>query len=696
MELHQNLSRLLSPATIAVVGANEDLGMSNNAVRPMLAAGRTVHLVNPRRDTLYGQPVAPTLTDIGEPIDAVLALVNAERSVDLVEEAAGLGCGGVVVAAAGFNEAGAEGEALQGRLTAVAAEAGLAVIGPNCAGFKNVGLGVNLFTGGWLELQTGGVSVVSQSGFLARAALAAAGDRGLGVSIAVSSGNEAVCDLADHVRVLAADPETRVICLVVEAVRRPDAFFAAVAEARSAGKAVLALKLGRGDRARRIMASHTAAIADESWVYDVAFAEHGVISVRDLDHLLDAAQLFAQIPEIGRPIERIGVITTSGGVAALAADLAEELDAPLPTLDELEPWVRERVPGDTVNPLDLTGFVMTRRDLTEELFERYADSVDLLMLAWWLGVDDESWATVLLDPFAAVAERHEGRFLVSPVEATSLGGWVTGWQSRTLLTGRGIESVYRAVDAWNRHLASPVPDRSVASEVTPSERPTTVASEIGPIVGFADAMALLEEAGVVVAPYLVIAPDEAVDPAAVVGLGERLVVKLADVAHRTELGAVQVGVPADEVGAAVETLRGIAARHGVSASVAVQAMVTGHGEAFAGLQCGTALGPVVLFGRGGTLVETGGSVRGRMLPLDPARTAALVDEAAGASVFAGLRGQLAWDTEPLEAVLSALDDLWQSNRSWLESLDVNPLIITPDGPMAVDALFVARTQGDPS
>src|SRR6202011_5530807 len=97
-----NLARLLSPATLAVVGANEKLGMSNNAVLPMLEAGRTVHLVNPNRDVLYGQPAWASLSDLGQPVDAVLSLVNAERSIGVLEEAAALGCGGVVVAAAGF------------------------------------------------------------------------------------------------------------------------------------------------------------------------------------------------------------------------------------------------------------------------------------------------------------------------------------------------------------------------------------------------------------------------------------------------------------------------------------------------------------------------------------------------------------------------------------------------------------------
>ena len=137
-----NLARLLWPQTFAVVGANEKLGMSNNAVVPMLEAGRTVHLVNPNRDVLYGRPALPSLSAIGAPVDAVLSLVNAERSIDVVEEAASMGCGGVVVAAAGFVEMGEGGAVVAGSSAAgAAAEGGFAVMGPNCSGFKNVPLG---------------------------------------------------------------------------------------------------------------------------------------------------------------------------------------------------------------------------------------------------------------------------------------------------------------------------------------------------------------------------------------------------------------------------------------------------------------------------------------------------------------------------------------------------------------------------
>ena len=332
------------------------------------------------------------------------------------------------------------------------------------------------------------MSIVSQSGFLVRSAMAAAKERALGVSIAVSSGNEAVCDLADYLRVLAADRATTVICLVIETIRRPDEFFAAVDEAREAGKPVIALKLGRSARARRIMASHTGALADEAWVYDLAFAERGVIIAGDIDDLLDRAQLFVQLPSAEwRSVDRIGLISSSGGVAAIATDLADApTDAPLPPLPEIEEWVLERVPGDTVNPLDLTGFVMTKVELMEEVFDKYAGSVDLLVLGWWAGDDDMGWAKTLLVPFSAVAKRHRTPLVVSPVEATGIGGWVADWRREGLSFCRGIQSVYRSVDALNcfvRHErrpieADPAPTSSLSpvlidGDACPSCRPPT-------------------------------------------------------------------------------------------------------------------------------------------------------------------------------------------------------------------------------
>ncbi len=691
------LSRLLWPSSIAVVGASEQLGMSNNAVLPMLEAGMDIHLINPNRETVYDRPTLPSLSAVGAPVDAVLCLINAARTVELVEEASALGCGGVVAAAGGFAELGEEGRALQARMIAAAGE-DLAVMGPNCSGFKNVPLGVNLFTGGRMTLAAGSVAVVSQSGFLVRAALAAAKERQLGISLAISSGNEAVCGLADYIDALADDDATQVICLVIEKIRDADAFYAAVGKAQAAGKAVLAVKLGRSARARDIMRSHTGAIADESWVYDLVLNEIGVLVAHDIDDMLDMAQLVAQIPsKRWQPINGTAVVASSGGVASTAADAAEEIGVTLPRPADIESWLLETIPGaDSLNPLDMTGFVVRDEELLKRLFSSYiSDSaIDALVLVWWTAEDDAGWGSVLLGPLVRAAKGAQIPVIVSTVEATSPGSWTVPMRAENLSFCRGLRSTFRAIRALNA--ASQPPERVAPLLPLNGERPTTglIETEDGTFASFATAMALLEQAGIPVAPWVVL--DDGVEATPEVGqLGSSLVVKLADVAHRTELGAVRLDVAPEELAGVITDLRGLAVTHGVSGAIAIQAMTAGRGEAFIGIQGRTDLGPIVLMGRGGVLVELNRQIEGRRLPLDPTGAKDLVDAVAGPAAFARLRGQKAWDTAALEGVLAGVDRLWDAVGGWVESLDLNPLIVTDAGVVAVDALvMVARPELD--
>ncbi len=455
------------------------------------------------------------------------------------------------------------------------------------------------------------------------------------------------------------------------------------------------------------MRSHTGAIADESWVYDLILRQAGVVTARDVDDLLDRAQLLAQLtPDRWRPMRGVAVMASSGGVAGVAADLSVEENVALADLAALEPWVRARVPGEdgSLNPLDLTGFVMRDRDLLLEMFSGYAraEGVDALVLCWWAGEGDEGWARTLLDPFADAATKAAIPLIVSPVEATAVGGWTERYRDQGLAFCRGLRSTLRAIQAVEQVASSPPAAGSSAAgssaaapisapavtAVTAIAAPALVDSPAGPIVGFADAMTLLAGAGVPVAPYVVL-PDGTDDDPAIASLGDRLVVKLADVPHRTELDAVRLGVPPRQVAAAVRELRAIAARHHTPATVAVQAMVAGHGEAFIGVQGHTDLGPVLLLGRGGIFLELARKVDGRQLPLDPGATQSLVTAVAGD--IERIRGQAPWPLEPLGAAVEGAGRLWQATESWLASADINPLVVTADGAVAVDALLIVRT-----
>jgi acyl-CoA synthetase (NDP forming) len=358
----------------------------------------------------------------------------------------------------------------------------------------------------------------------------------------------------------------------------------------------------------------------------------------------------------------------------------------LPALEELADWVAATIPGDgSRNPLDMTGFVMRDPALLEELFVRYgtAPSIDALVLCWWAAEGDEGWSRVLLEPLRRAAARATVPIIVSPVEATAVGSWTAEFSE--LAFCRGLASTYRALGALGSVATGPpVRTRSAGPVDTSVPRPEL----IGSMLPFAPAMELLADVGLAVAPYAILDEDTDDDPH-LHRLGDELVVKLADVAHRTELGAVRVGVAPSDVAGVVQELRAIAGEHGAPGTVAVQRMVRGRGEAFLGIQCGTDLGDIALFGRGGVLVELAGGTGGRLLPLGEVDAVALVEEIAGPAPWVRLRGQSPWPLEPLVEAVEALQRIWDRTRHWLGSADINPLVVTPEGVVAVDALFLA-------
>ena len=471
-----------------------------------------------------------------------------------------------------------------------------------------------------------------------------------------------------------------------------------MARARSAGKAFVALKLGRTERSRDIMRSHTGVIADESWMYDLVLRQAGVVTANDVDDLLDRAQLLAQLPsERWAPAAGIAVMASSGGVAGMAADLCRRRRRGFGRSELARAWVRERIPGESasLNPLDLTGFVMRNRDLLLEIFTGYAeaDGLDALVLCWWAGDGDEGWARTLLDPFADAAAKARVPLIVSPFEATAVGSWTQQYaRSRSqLLSGAPF-------DAPGNSRVGEVATAPVVTHRRPPHHPSAsppalLETPAGAILGFADSMAVLREAGVPIAPFVLL-PEGKEDDPEIAALGDLLVVKLADVPHRTEIGAVRLGVAPPDVPRTVGELRAIALAEGAPATVVVQPMIAGHAEAYIGIQASSELGPVLLLGRGGILLELARKVDGRVLPLDPGAARSLASEVA--SGVGTIRGQAPWPIEPLVDAVEAAGRLFEATATWLGSADLNPLVVTAEGVLAVDVLLVAQEGLSPS
>ena len=688
----QALHRLLNPRTVAVVGLRDGSPFIKS-FSPTLKSDAVITYVNPKHASVLGQPTVPSLSDIEGPIDAVYCVTSASTAVTVVEEAATLDVGGVVLVSSGYAEMGdGTGIGLQHRLAAAAQSAGMAVIGPNGLGYSNVPRQIGLTIAADHKRRAGGLSIVSQSGALLSGVVMAAWDRPqVGLNVVISAGNEAVTDLADYLDYLAEDPGTTAIGLVIEKIRRPEAFFAAARRAVLAGKPIVALKLARSSRTQEMAASHTGALTGDAWVYDVAFRQLGIGVAHDPEELIDRLAVIDQLGEkFHTGSNGLAVITSTGGYASMAMDLALDEQIEVPALEHLRGWIEDLIPGVHVpNPLDTTPMGMPH---LEEILERYTSAGDVgavLNIHPFADEDESPYSGAFLQTFVDAAAVSGKPFLVSNCSG-ALGGWAQRIieASPAAAAGHGPRATLRGLQTlaqFSRRRKAMSGSRTEAAPVPRPDQPVISTPE-GAMLPFAAAMELLRSQGIPVAPYHLVAAEAEVSPPDFAG---PYVVKLADVGHRTEHGAVEVGVPEDELGAAAARMRSIAGRDALPALVVVQPMVAVRGEAFIGIQS-TELGPMVVFGLGGVMVEVLNRIGGRMAPFDRSEAEELIAEFEDARLMHGFRGQPAWNLDALAELLVRVGDFAAGSSDWLGSLDVNPLVVTGDGYVAVDALCLLR------
>jgi len=347
------MEAIFAPRSVAVYGASRDeRKLGHVLLRNTLSGGfgGPVVAVNPSGGEVLGLRTAPALDD---PVDLALVSVPAAAARVAVADAARAGCRAAIVLASGFGETGEAGRAVEQRLAALAREAGMRLVGPNCMGV------VSRAPGGWLNgsyfwrlpERQGGVSLVSQSGAFGGMFFSEARRRDLGVARFLSVGNCADVTESDALEWLAGDGATEVIGLFVEAFKDGRRF---VAAAERCEKPIVVLKAGKGRAGARAAASHTGSLAGRHGAARAAFARAGVVEAASTDDFFDALQTLAAWPRAGRCV---AVLTISGGPAVLAADAAERLGLRLPPPGAgTVRLVREVAPAFAAagNPIDLT------------------------------------------------------------------------------------------------------------------------------------------------------------------------------------------------------------------------------------------------------------------------------------------------------------------------------------------------------
>ncbi len=678
------LEALLRPKSIALVGASEASrgGWAQRLYDNLELMGFPVrlHLVNPNRAEAWGRKCAPNFAALPELIDLALAVIPSEAVAASLEEGARHGLRSAIVYAAQFGEGGDPAGAVRARaLLDLRDRYGLRISGPNCMGLLSVRERLLLYPHPRIRaVVPGSVGVVFHSGGTFQYWLDQASLRGLGFSYCVSSGNELDLDLTDYLEFFLDDENTKIIVCLIEGIRRPAAFMAAAARALAIGKPILMVKSGRSERAKEAVMSHTGALAGDDVVFNALCRRYGIVRCHDLDEMLETCLAFApgRLPK-GR---RIGLITTSGNSVGLLVDYASEEGA---ELADFAPATKERlvglidpglVPG---NPLDVGATNVRRQDKFAAICKHVvADpNVDMLGVQGQLPIlpHEVSDAAILAD-LAATTDKPVlflARMAQNLTEAARDFGRKTG-----LPFLQGLPAAVHALQA----LATYAELRACAHGRSGLELPVPV----GKVLPDGPALDTLLAAHGLAPPHSAMASsaEDAAARAADIGFPVALKLVSADVSHKTEAGAVALGL-ADSA-AVVEAARkmhaGVRAHHPDARvdGFLVQEMVSGL-EFIVGARTDPLYGPFLVLGLGGITVEVLADTAIALLPVDEAEVRAMLAGLRSAPLLGSFRGQPPRDVDALVAAILGLAQLFLDHRDAISDIEVNPLMVGPQG-----------------
>lgn len=697
-------SRLFAPRSIAVVGASTNARAFGSVTLANIAGpGRfegPVYPVNARYAEIGGRPCFPSIAALPQVPDCVFVAVPRDAVEAVVLECAERGVGGVVLFASGYAETGlAERRAQQQRLLDIAGAAGMRLLGPNCVGYMNYGLGVigtfgvASFTG---KPQDPAVGLVSQSGAVG-AALAQAQEHGLRLSHLLTCGNASDVDVADQVAYLAADPACRAVACVFEGMNEPTRFLAAAAMCHAAGKPLVVHKLGTSERGAQAAVSHTGSVAGSQAAYRAALQQAGAVLVDEIEALLDTTSFFAKAPP---PRARgVAVAAVSGGACILLADQAEAhgVDLPPPgtdTLARLEALIPEY--GSPGNPCDMTAQVLaTPQDLHACFEALMADpAYGALVVPHTFAYDA---ATARIATLGRAAAEH-GKIACNVWMTQHLEGpgAVESERHPNVATFRSMRHCMAALAAWHHHDAWAVRQGRQAPRLTGPDAAARAAAliEASPnrTLTEREGKDVLAAYGVpVVRDHLVHTAEAAVDAALAAGFPVVLKVESPDIPHKTEAGVIRLNLRnADEVRAAFAEV--MARAQAVSpparlTGVLVQPMVPAGTEIMVGARIDAQFGPLIVVGLGGIFVELLKDTAVRLAPVDADEALRMLDELKGRAVLQGFRGSQPVQRAQLAEVIARISEFAADQRARITELDVNPLICAGDRIVAVDALI---------
>jgi acyl-CoA synthetase (NDP forming) len=703
-----DLTRLINPNVVAVVGASETRGsFGERTLSNMSAFSGKVFAINPKYQTLLGRPCVPSLAEMPESPDCVVLCVARPMVEGMIEAAAAVKAGGVVVYASGFAEtAKPDRIEAQQRVMELALRTGVRVVGPNCVGLANTrsGAGLNFMPDyAGMGHRRGPIGIVSQSGALGYTVLQGM-ERGIGFSHYLAAGNSCDVDVCDFISYLAEDEDTKAIVCLLEGVKDGDRFLGAACKARDAGKALIVYKTGNSETSGKAAMSHTGTMVGSVVAYQSAIRDAGAIAVDNLEAVLETASLFAKTkaPSSGRGI---GILSTSGGAAVICADKAEAHGVPLPALEaKTATALHQVVPdfGSVANPSDLTAEVLK----TSETFGFCLDAF----------LNDSSFSALVMPMIFAHASSSGAR-ATTIVEAAARSDrplavvWMNEWYQgpgSELLDADPKVCMFRSADRcfatlrawfdWHEHCPRQPERKARKSPPSAEQAARAVLTEVsggGAALSETDSKRILACYGIAT-PREILARDPVEAALAAGRIGGMVAVKIVspDIPHKSEAEGVKLGLSApDDVGKAATDILASVARHAPQAridGISVQQMVPPGVELMLGVKNDRQFGPLIAVGLGGIMIELLGDAAVRLAPVDDRTVRAMLASLKGCALLTGFRGKPGVDVESLVDTICRLSELAHDLRDVIDQIDVNPVIASTGGVMAADALIVSR------
>jgi acyl-CoA synthetase (NDP forming) len=711
-----DLGALLSPASVAVIGASPDLsGLRGRTLKVMLRhpyRGR-VYPVSRSHASVQGLQAYPSIDKLPERVDLAVLIVPARFVPDELERCGRAGARAALILASGFAEDGNEGgAALQERIAESARRYGMAVCGPNAEGFANMALGLCATFSPVLEetdeslspkggSRPGRVAVVSQSGGVGFSFLDRGRPKGLAFSHVVSTGNEACLESFDIVEHLLDEGSAEVFVVFLEAIRNARTFRRVAGKALAAGKPIVVAKIGHSEPGRRAAASHTAALAGAGASYRAMFRRYGVLEGADSDEILDIAAAFTcfggRLPR-GR---RVGIATASGGAGGWMADACATAGLQVP---ELEREARVRIDahlpsyGTSQNPVDGTAQAIRTIGYCElarlvSLSER-VDAVIAVVTARSAEVFRRE-----RDSLGRLARETQKPILMwsYTVPSAETAGIVAGAGLPLCTDMRNCARALAALAEYaevGMNFSAQVPAGANPVDETRCKRVGARLESAGAVLCEYEVAPLLEEYGIRLAPSrLAASAQEAIEAAAALGGGPvALKVQSPQIPHKTDAGAVALGILGPEaIERAYESVLAGARRipGAEIRGVLVQAMALPGAEMLVGIHRDATFGPMLTVALGGVHVEA---------LSDAALAPVPVSREDARRLLATLRARVLlenMDVDALVDLIAALSQFASEHGERIDSLDLNPVIVHPAGSGAsvVDALIIKRQDG---